>query len=208
MKTACCLFAHFIDHCGSSGFCLSEGFAGGGSGHGASDLVFPMSLDSYEPLEAAKAAKTGDELNLWQVLVVRATADPINLVATLLFFGAILHTFAAGHFMKLAHKYEAANKVRSQTDSRRYVLGKDVVESDALSLSQKWRQFSGGWYRYWHIVFQYGWDTPVIDTRNYVEPMFVVVIMALSRPVVLLPAIPWHVAGRASGLRRHGGFPS
>ena len=39
-----------------------------------------------------------------------------------------------------------------------------------------------------YIVFQYGWDhaTHYIDTRNYVEPMFVVVIMAIasSRPVV------------------------
>lgn len=176
----------------SSGFCLSEGFAGGGSGHGASDLVFPMSLDSYEPLEAAKAAKTGDELNLWQVLVVRATADPINLVATLLFFGAILHTFAAGHFMKLAHKYEAANKVRSQTDSRRYVLGKDRVcmKATLYHFLGEVEAIFGIWLvpLLAYIVFQYGWDyaTHYIDTRNYVEPMFVVVIMAIasSRPVV------------------------
>ena len=41
-----------------------------------------------------------------------------------------------------------------------------------------------------YITFAYGWGhtTHYIDTRNYVEPMFVVIIMAIasSRPVVVL----------------------
>jgi hypothetical protein len=172
--------------------CLSESFAGGGGGHSSSDLVFPMTLESYEPLEAAKADEAGKELNLWEVLVLRASADPINLVATLLFLGAILHTFAAGNFMKLAHKYEAANKLRSQADSRRYVRGKDRVcmKATLYHFLGEVEAIFGIWLvpLLGFIVFQYGWGhaTHYIDTRNYIEPMFVVVIMAIasSRPVV------------------------
>ena len=43
-------------------------------------------------------------------LMLRASVDPVNLIATLLFFGAILHTFAAGYFMKLSHKLEEQHK--------------------------------------------------------------------------------------------------
>ena len=58
-------------------------------------------------LEAAKAAEKGvEELGIPDTLTPRASKDPINIVATLLFFGAIIHTFAAGPLMKLAHKFE------------------------------------------------------------------------------------------------------
>mgnify|MGYP007000063334 len=75
---------------------LSECLAGGGGGHSSSDVVFPMALESYEAMEEAKAKESGKALSLFDILQLRAVADPINSVATLLFLGAILHTFAAG----------------------------------------------------------------------------------------------------------------
>ncbi len=40
------------------------------------------------------------------ILKSRAQADPFNVAATIIFALAIMHTFAAGFFIKLAHKYE------------------------------------------------------------------------------------------------------
>lgn len=164
--------------------------AGGGSVSG--DIMFPMSLEAYEPLQDAKAVELGREPNLLEILKLRAFADPINLVATILFLGAILHTFAAGNFLKLAHKYEAENKLRVEEDSRFYVEGKQPVcmKATFCHFLGEVEAIFGIWLipLFAFIVFQYGWDyaTYYIDTRNYVEPMFVVIIMAIaaSRPVV------------------------
>ena len=86
-----------------------------GDGHGVSDISFPMALEDYTPLEQAHADELNiseDELSVLQILKLRATADPINLIATLLFLGAIMHTFASVHFMTLAHKYEHENDAK------------------------------------------------------------------------------------------------
>jgi hypothetical protein len=171
---------------------LSECLAGGGGGHSSSDVVFPMALESYEAMEEAKAKESGKALSLFDILQLRAVADPINLVATLLFLGAILHTFAAGRFMKLAHKYEIENQARAQADSRRYVRGKEPVcmKATLYHFLGEVEAIFGIWLLplLGFIVVQYGWEyaTHYIDTRNYIEPMFVVVIMAIasSRPVV------------------------
>lgn len=171
---------------------VTDCIAGGGGGHGASDVVFPMPLEAYESLEADKADAVGRELKLWETLLLRASADPINVVASLLFLGAILHTFAAGHFMKLAHKYEHENKARLQTESRRFVQGKEPVcmKATLFHFLGEVEAIFGIWLvpLLTYIVVQYGWDhaTHYIDTRNFIEPMFVVVIMAIasSRPVV------------------------
>jgi hypothetical protein len=43
---------------------------------------------------------------LWETLTLRVAQDPFNLVATAIFVLAILHTFAAPRFMKLAHEVQ------------------------------------------------------------------------------------------------------
>src|SRR5690242_984957 len=63
----------------------------------ASSGGFPLPLESY-----------GDEAipSAWGKLVHRATAEPLNLLATLIFVAAIVHTFLAGRFRHAAHVCE------------------------------------------------------------------------------------------------------
>jgi hypothetical protein len=176
----------------SAAFASSESHSGG---HGDEEIVFPMSLREYVPVEAARAAElkvAPEDLGLLEVLKVRAAADPINLIATLLFFGAILHTFAAGPLMSLAHKYEHEHEERIKDDARRFVGGKSRVsfKATAFHFLGEIEAIFGIWLvpLLLFISVRYGWDhaTHYIDTRNYTEPVFVVIIMAIaaSRPVV------------------------
>ena len=165
-----------------------------GGGHGHHDVVhLPKPLSKYTELETARAAELGvEELSLVETLKVRAGDDPINLIATILFFCAIMHTFAAGPILKMAHKAEHAHQERVKSDPRRYHQGKDPVsfKATALHFFGEVEAIFGIWLLPLVVVITctHGWHsaTNYIDTRNYTEPLFVVVIMAIaaSRPVV------------------------
>lgn len=113
----------------------------GDGSHGHADISFPMSLEAYTALEQSRADALGishDALGVFETIKVRAMADPINVIPTVLFFAAIFGIWLVPLLM--------------------------------------------------FITFRYGWDhtTYYIDTRNYTEPVFVVVVMAIaaSRPIV------------------------
>src|SRR4051794_13652567 len=80
------------------------------SGADPSALSFPPALDSYND---------GSSLNLWQILVGRVQQEPLNLLATIIFLLAIVHTFLASHFLRLAHHWRDAHekKMRSALPS-------------------------------------------------------------------------------------------
>jgi hypothetical protein len=162
-------------------------------GHAHDGVTLPTALSDYAELEAARAAELGvEKLGLIDSLKVRAAADPINWIATLLFFGAIMHTFAAGPLLKLAHKFEHEQAELAKNDSRLYHQGKDPVSFKATCLHflGEIEAIFGIWLipLVLCITLIHGWDsaTNYIDTRNFTEPLFVVVIMAIaaSRPVV------------------------
>jgi len=58
---------------------------------------FPLSVDSYHDQEIP---------SLFGKLMGRVQRDPLNAVATIIFFGAIVHTFLAARFRKIAHRYQ------------------------------------------------------------------------------------------------------
>ncbi len=58
---------------------------------------FPPSFDSYNDTDVD---------SIIAILKNRASQAPFNLVATLIFFCAIVHTFLTGKFMAIAHKWE------------------------------------------------------------------------------------------------------
>ncbi|MDA9317468.1 putative Na+/H+ antiporter [Puniceicoccaceae bacterium] len=167
-----------------------------GSGGGSqSDISFPTPLAKYTEMEVERALELGvatEDLGIVEILKLRAAADPINWIATLLFFGAIAHTFAAGPFMKMAHKAEHEHEERMKENNRKYVSGKAPVSFKAtlFHFLGEIEAIFGIWVvpLLGIITFVHGWDysTHYIDTRNFVEPMFVVIIMAIasSRPVV------------------------
>jgi len=146
-------------------------------------------------MEEERAQELGiahEDLSVLEILKIRAGADPLNVVATILFFLAILHTFAAGPIMKKAHAAEHAHEEFVKKNSRRYHGNKDPVsfKATAYHFLGEIEAIFGIWLipLLFTIVFVHDWHTAThyIDTRNYTEPLFVVVIMAIaaSRPVV------------------------
>ena len=96
--------------------------------------AFPTELSQYQLIEeeySKENASDSKELTLLERLKLRALVDPINIIATLLFFGAILHTFAAGYFMKLSHKLEDSHKAKFSGQESFYVDGKHPVNFKA-----------------------------------------------------------------------------
>lgn len=74
--------------------------------HGGEAIAFPRSLESYND---------ADQTRIWVILKNRIRQEPFYLVATLIFILAILHTFMAGKFLTIAHKWEKAHEERIKT---------------------------------------------------------------------------------------------
>ncbi|MCP4753438.1 MAG: hypothetical protein GY866_21320 [Proteobacteria bacterium] len=152
------------------------------------DPVFPLSLESY-----------GDDhlTNIGQVLAHRIRREPLNLVVSLLFLGAILHTFMAGHFRKLAHTLQERHEEKTKQQKQRVQYTGDVIEevsflSELCHFLGEVEVVFGLWVLpiFWLIALVHGLGASIsyFSTVNYTEAIFVVVIMTLAaaRPIMLL----------------------
>lgn len=149
---------------------------------------FPRPLADY-PASA--------DLGLWHVLSQRISEEPFNLVATLIFLCAIVHTFLAPKFRHWAHEVEAAHAARLR-DRAGPSAHDDESEIEEVSFAGQILHFFGeveAVFGIWGLALMLalgamkGWHTPVeyVGHRvNFTEPVFVVVIMALAstRPVL------------------------
>jgi len=161
----------------------------------AAAQTFPTPLEAYPQVSGGLLA----------TLAARLDAVPFNAVATAIFALAIVHTFLAARFSRLAHD------IQHRHDAGRKAAGLTPHPSLAAELMH----FVGEVeviFGLWAIVLlcavtaSFGWPTAqhyFNDTVNYTEPMFVVVIMALAatRPVIgFAEASMRHVAslGRAT----------
>jgi hypothetical protein len=121
--------------------------------------------------------------------------EPFNLVATVIFFLAILHTFLAPKFMRMAHRYESKHQEELARE------GKAVAGADRrveVSFRSELFHFLGeveAIFGIWIIPLlialsiNQGWPTArdyVGHGVNFTEPLFVVVVMAIaaSRPIL------------------------
>lgn len=153
-------------------------------------ILFPLPLESYGD---------GTVTHVGEVLMGRIHADPFNLVATVIFVLAIIHTFLTGKFRHWAHVVEAAHAVRLGRDPDAQVDTDDDGVPDQVCFKGQVLHFLGeveAVFGIWAlallgaIVWSKGWGvmTDYIGHRvNFTEPMFVVVIMALAstRPVLV-----------------------
>jgi hypothetical protein len=144
--------------------------------------AFPRDLESYNDADAG---------SIWTILKNRARQEPFNLIATLIFFLAIVHTFMTGRFMAIAHKWEHEHQEKIKS-------GK--ADSESVHHGAELFHFLGeveAVFGIWAIALVaaiigfYDWKTMVhyISYRvNYTEPLFVVVIMTLAatRPILRL----------------------
>lgn len=150
----------------------------------ASEAIFPPPLSSYN-----------DDLgsSIWQKLGQRIVAEPFNIVATAIFFLAIIHTFLASRFLRVAHGYELRYEALDQGSTDPAILR----QRDRFRFRATAFHFLGeveAVFGIWaiplaiSIIAFHGWGTMVhyFNGVNYVEPIFVFVIMAIasSRPIL------------------------
>jgi hypothetical protein len=142
---------------------------------------FPRSLSSYPALPGAA---------LLEVLRARVDADPINLIATIIFLLAVAHTFFASWFTGLSHRIQERHDAQLAQRDR---PSSPSVTAEALHFLGEIEVVFGLWCLplLGAIIATHGWSTAthyVNDTVTYNEPLFVVVIMALAstRPVITL----------------------
>ena len=142
-------------------------------------VVIPPALASYHELPGEP---------LVPVLPNRAHVEPFNVVATAIFFLAILHTFSAARFTRIAHRVQARHAELARTAGR----------ADVPSVAAEAMHFLGEVevvFGLWAIVLltamtsYAGWETAAHyfnSVVDYTEPLFVVVIMGLAatRPIV------------------------
>lgn len=170
------------------------GILAAGGGHKGGDAHFPIPESSYAEMEQAHSAEHGGSITLLEQLKIRATADPFNIVATLIFFAAVVHTFMAAKFNALAHHYEVLHRERIKPLKGVFVEGREPVSFKAtiFHFLGEVEAIFGIWLIPLLIALVFmetdGLLTAAnyIDTRNYTEPMFVVIVMAIaaSRPVI------------------------
>jgi hypothetical protein len=173
--------------------CLSRAWLPSVCAAGPPDLSHPL-LDFPKALEEYHDDETP---GLLQKLIGRVKVEPFNLVGTVIFLCAILHTFLTSKFMQIAHRYkhefEALEHQEKDSDPS------TEHRRDALQFRAQFFHFMGeveAVFGIWLvplflvIVLMKGWPTLVgyITGLNTAEPVFVVVIMAIasSRPILRL----------------------
>jgi hypothetical protein len=152
-----------------------------------SGASLPVPLESYHDVPGA---------GLWEVLAGRASADPFNVAALVIFVGAIVHTFLAARFRHWAHVVEArhaaaqaaAGAPNDDGDNHppEVSFAGQVLHflGEIEAVFGIWAVVLAGaitWFKGWPAVVGY-----IGEHVSYTEPLFVVIIMALAatRPVL------------------------
>lgn len=162
---------------------------------GGTERDFPLSLSHYEAIE--RSAGISD---LSGILLSRIHTDPFNLIATIIFALAIIHTFLAGKIRNHAHHLQNEHKQRIQQEGRTahkkpYRNAKDDVcfKAEIMHFLGEVEAIFGIWVIPLIItmISFHGWDamTHYFDYKvHFTEPVFVVVIMAIAstRPILKL----------------------
>lgn len=175
------------DHMNRFFVCCLAALVSVASAHAASALPIPLS-SYHEPASAG----------LSEILRGRVDAVPFNLVASLIFFLAICHTFLTAKFRHWAHVAEEEHAAKLAQNPVARSDADDDGMPDEVSFKGQILHFLGeveAVFGIWVVVLAgaishyYGWGA-VLDyvghTVNFTEPMFVVVIMAIAgtRPVL------------------------
>lgn len=167
---------------------------------------FPLPLGYYD-----KKLTDDGKIDLGETLSYRSKQqNGFNLVASIIFVCAILHTFLAGFFVNIAHNHQEKHDVRIKKEGRTGCAKPEEDAKDDVSFSAQVFHFLGEievifgiWvaalvmsiYYFFGILgegvdgFLDGYHQVQLyfgSDVNFIEPVFVVIIMAISatRPVV------------------------
>ncbi|MFT5089043.1 MAG: hypothetical protein ACI906_003464 [Candidatus Latescibacterota bacterium] len=174
----------------------SMAFAAGGGDHGAA-VEFPPVLASYED---------GHLQGIGSILSHRISVEPFNVIATLIFLCAIIHTFLTSRFLEISHRWEHDHeeKVKAGLKPKGSVhIGAGIFHflGEIEAVFGIWAIALVG-----AIVSFHDWHTAVgyLSYKvNYTEPMFVGVIMTLAatRPILkCAELLMWKVSNLFGGM--------
>jgi hypothetical protein len=170
--------------------------AGAADGPPAGPPAFPPSLESYGDADMG---------SIGSILFNRIRQEPFNLVASLIFLGAIIHTFLTGRFMIIAHRWSHDHEEK---------IKKGLAPRDSVHHGAEVFHFLGeveAVFGIWAaallaaIVLFFDWPTAksyILYKVNFTEPMFVVVIMTLAatRPILqVTERFMWKIANLMGG---------
>ena len=162
---------------------------------------FPRALSSYVDFNAV------NDIGLLDVIISRIQAEPFNLVASIIFLFAIIHTFMTARFRHWSHEVEVehhrnlimSGRLPERCDTYDDLAGNQAdCEYDEVSFKGQILHFLGeieAVFGIWALVLVIvitlwkGWDITVQylgSHVNYTEAVFVVVIMTLAstRPIL------------------------
>jgi len=143
---------------------------------------FPPTFDSYGD---------SDFTSIASILAHRVRQTPFNLVATLIFLAAIIHTFMAAKLMAISHRRQKAHAEKIAAGK---VSEKSIdIPAGILHFLGEIEVIFGLWVipLMLAIGFFFDWSTVVNyfeNSVNLTEPAFVIVIMVLAstRPILHL----------------------
>jgi hypothetical protein len=158
--------------------------------------AFPPGLDSYGDADIG---------SIPGILAHRIQQQPFNLVASLIFLCAIIHTFLTGRFMVIAHRWahdheEKIKKGEAPKESVHHGAELFHFLGEVEAVFGIWAAFL-----VMAIVFFFDWTTAktyILYRVNFTEPMFVVVIMTLAatRPILIVSErFMWKIANLLGG---------
>jgi Putative Na+/H+ antiporter len=167
---------------------LEPAIAAAGPDAAYAQTHFPKPLEDYHDDQTP---------GLVQKLVNRVLVEPFNLVGTLIFLCAIVHTFLTARFMHIAHacqhEFEALESQEQAADPS-IARRRDILQFRAqfFHFMGEVEAVFGIWLvpLFIAVILMKGWPALVgyITSVDPAEPVFVVVIMAMasSRPILRL----------------------
>lgn len=147
--------------------------------------LFPRPVTSY--------TEAPDQTALGQIKH-RASEEPLNVLFTLLFFCAIVHTFLAPKIMHLAHHLrDRHDKRRENSSDPRFP--KVSFKAEILHFFGEIEAVFGIWVipLILLLTFFKGWSTALgyIEGLHFTEPVFVVIIMTIAATRPVLTVAEW-----------------
>jgi hypothetical protein len=151
-------------------------------------LDFPLPVDSYHDQQIP---------SLFGKLIARIQREPLNLVATIIFFGAIVHTFLAARFRKTAQSYQQSYEAIEYLIHATGGPPDFGKKHDKLLFKAQIFYFMGeveAVFGIWliplfvAIIAFHGWSTMVdyVGNVNVADAIFVVVIMAMASSLPII----------------------
>ncbi|MDR1438412.1 MAG: putative Na+/H+ antiporter [Puniceicoccales bacterium] len=161
---------------------------------------FPILLETYEAYEKQLSKELGRPLTIAEILRSRIAIAPMNLVVTLLFVCAIIHTFLAPRFYRfsqyLCNKYACKLALQSSLPADEDATVPVSFWATVFRFLGEIEAIFGIWLIPVAIIMtlRYGWDDfsfYVSNRVSYAEAMFVVVIMTMSASKPILSLAEW-----------------